>query len=163
MLDNLFGGQKGVMEKLKGSDQTNNNFFEPINEWDPLVKKEQEKEYKFDCGMFNLGSEQDKEEYVEVVNRCVSGDYVMGIKQTNFNKEGDVVIYMEWVVPHIKEVKVGEQKPAKKKKKEEVPAEPKKDEDVLPENHFTTEPTLPFDLSADPHLVFDNVEGDDVE
>ena len=134
--------EEAKKERLKeafGNQTDHVNFFKPLNEMDPLRAKLKD-EYRLDCNLFHMNEDASRKHYSEVMNKCLSGDYLQGIKETHFTKDGEMLVYLEWMdiikaKPPVTEVKDSEiNKEVKKKRK----GRPKKD----------LGPVLPFDLEG---------------
>lgn len=174
----MFGSDFSPLSKTTiqngGEDKSNfNDFFNPLNEMDPLVRKEKKIEFKFDCGFFRMDMESERDEYKNIINRCMEGEYIQGVKQTHFTKDGDLLIYLEWIVKvstekekatdPLEELNIQKEetpweaykkttKKVKKEKKEVNPVEENMDQDQ-PTSDYGDDPidspTLPFDLEED--------------
>lgn len=133
-----------------------NDFYQPLNEMDPFVRPTKEFDYKFGCGLFDMGDESHNILYTDIINKCLNGTYVQGLKQTHFTPTGTMLIYLEWmekVKVAATAVAASDTKPEDKKSTEEPKEEletKKTKKRKSKKEHFSTEPTLPFDLMGDP-------------
>jgi len=132
----------------KSSPANNNNFFQPINELDPLIRKPGDKvEYKFNCELFVMDDPGSADAYKNIISGCLNGEYVQGIKLTNFDKEGGMCIYLEWMEIIDKTEEVEDSEESKDSEKNKSPKKEKKAEEPEEQTHFSTEPTLALDLT----------------
>lgn len=129
------------------------DFFQPLNEMDPMIrpKKLPFEPPKFNFKIFNLAGvgadPQDAVQYIDIMNKIVSGEYTHSQSETYHSKDGDIRVFLRWYEwPKGKNpyseipVKDGlETQPVDKKKPKKVPIkkDPTEDGFIIPDPEVT--------------------------
>jgi len=137
-------GGGDIHEKAKSMIQRNSNkpeqhdFFSPLNEMDPMVRKTKTVVMpKFNFKVFFLSGadqltvEEDSKEYLRVMTEVTEGRYQMVEEKDYHTKEGEIKIFLKWLEHPITEKNRAELSAipdfkAKKNKKNKKSYTPKK-------------------------------------